>query len=266
MMQVKIRTVTIGALFVAVCFALITPAILSTGANRGSVWLLTILYVPIGMAALSAIVLRSGPHRDAITGSFLVILYFAIAAALAAALCVGWVPEKVVGTWKEPLNLILLYLVTCGFWWMLIAYVKTYLLPTRCPCCQKRGLLRSVVKLIGGELKRERGESESAYRERERAHRKTLLFSFYRCGVCDAEAFLSISREREVCPSCGRQTMLRSFRTKEGARRKFFLYKYRFFWCLACGRGPSRFCPGSGNRLRARVMIRSTGSGSAGIG
>jgi hypothetical protein len=56
MLQVKIRTLMIWVLFVAVFLALMTPAIRSTGPDWGSIWVMTVLGVPFGMAGLSAVV------------------------------------------------------------------------------------------------------------------------------------------------------------------------------------------------------------------
>ncbi len=58
MLQLKIRTLMLWVLFVAVFLALITPGIRSTGPNRGAIWALTVLGVPVAMAGLSAVVLR----------------------------------------------------------------------------------------------------------------------------------------------------------------------------------------------------------------
>lgn len=58
MLLVKIRTLMIWVLFVAVFLALMTPAIRSTGPDRGSIWVMTVLGVPFGMAGLSTMVLR----------------------------------------------------------------------------------------------------------------------------------------------------------------------------------------------------------------
>jgi hypothetical protein len=64
MLQVKIRTLMIWVLFVAVFLALMTPAIRSTGPDRGSIWVVTVLGVPFGMAGLSAVVEPDRPARE----------------------------------------------------------------------------------------------------------------------------------------------------------------------------------------------------------
>ena len=39
--------------------------------------------------------------------------------------------------------------------------------------------------------------------------------------------------------------MLRSFRTKEGARRRWWYYRCEFFWCLRCGARSKQMLPGT---------------------
>jgi hypothetical protein len=245
MLQVKIRTLMIWVLFVAVFLALITPGIRSTGPDRGSIWVLTVLGVPLGMAGLSAVVLRPGASRDWVTGFFLALPCVMIGLVLAAAVYHGWVPPKVVGTWKAPVNRIIIFLFAFTLWCVLIPLAKVFLVPRRCPCCRKRGLLKSMREFSPREPERTRGENERAYNERKEAHRKRLLFAFYRCGVCDCEAFLSLAQARQGCPRCGRDTMLHSFRTKEGARRRWGYYWYQFFWCMRCGARSKQMLPGT---------------------
>ena len=168
-----------------------------------------------------------------------------IGLVMAAGVYHGWVPQKVVGTWKAPVNRIITLLVAFTVWCVLIHLAKEYLVPRRCPCCRKRALLKSTSQLLQPELQKMRGENDRACQERAEAHRKTLLFAFYRCGVCDFEAFLSLACARQGCPQCGRDTMLHSFRTKEGARRRWRYYGYQFFWCLRCGARSKQMLPGT---------------------
>ena len=245
MLQVKVRTLMIWVLFVAVFLALITPAIRSTGPDRGLIWCNTVLGSPFGMAALSAVILRPGARRDWVTQFFIALPCVMIGLVLAVVVYHGWVPPKVVGTWNAPVNRIMFLLFAFTWWCVLILLGKEFLVPGRCPCCRRRGLLKSAREYFRRELQQMRGEKDSAYHERERAHCKTLLFAFYRCGVCDVEAFLSIAQARQGCPGCGRETMLRSFKAREGVRRQWGYFRYQFFWCLRCGARSKQMLPGA---------------------
>ncbi len=73
MPPLKIRHLMILVVYVAVVLAWVLAALRTTGSTKGiSDSLLRVLFIPMVLAGLSALILRPGPHRDWITAFALI--------------------------------------------------------------------------------------------------------------------------------------------------------------------------------------------------
>ncbi len=206
MRPLKIRHLMILVVYVAVVLAWVLAALRTTGSTNGiRDSLLRVLFIPVVLAGLSALILRPGPHRDwvtafALTGQFIFLVNWF---TLPPLLFLYFLPAfrnatSNIQMWKEFVAILAicilvgLLLVTA-----LIAEAK-WLIRRECPRCGRKKLLRALFQI----------------QRRQRTGR------YYRCGVCDHHAKISRSQYMKGCPSCGKHTLL--------------LEPYTYYWCLNC--------------------------------
>jgi hypothetical protein len=226
MLRLRIRHLMLLVLYVAVILALTMPAIRTRGPDRVAFILATVLGVPMAMAAFSALILRPGPHRDWLTCFFVTIPMTFLALVLTIGTLMGAMTTKeIAGTWREPVNWVIWSLVDVLLWVVVIALGRGFLVPKQCPRCRKISLLQAFY------LDAERPQNAS--------------YGHYRCGVCEYEALLTRSEAHQACPHCGRTTWSCLWKAKDGSRRSWsYHYKYKFYWCLACGARCKQLLPG----------------------
>jgi hypothetical protein len=198
--RMRLRHLTILVVYVAVAVAVLVSTLRTTGPERLQEVISTVVFVPIALLGLSALILRPGPHRVWLAAFFLTSSYALLASFLTApALLVSVLGRRL----PKPGELFLLaVLLFCGCltWIGVVALVRWRLIPSQCPRCGRKTLRNAT--LHGGLGRTFQGGV------------------YVRCGVCDRESFVSRSQYAQGCSSCGRHTL--RYR------------RYTFAWCLSC--------------------------------
>ena len=241
----RILHLMVLVLYAAIILALLTPAIRTSGTNQGAIWILTALGVPWAMAWLTRFLVLPGPHRDWVHALFMVLGTAVTAGLLTMSLMFQGLapPPRLAGTWAVPLAWTLLVMILAGGWLSVIGSISSYLLPSRCPHCRRRRLIRAIP--YAEDRRRRRLAGSAASPEESRKRRRSERFSFFRCGSCHSEALLSLAQARQGCPNCGRHPLCVVFRTKNGVRLPWGPYRYTYYWCLACRRRSKSVLPGT---------------------
>jgi hypothetical protein len=213
MMQIRLRHFMVFVLYVAVVLFLLVKAWKDVQSHRVGA-LNAIVLIPFALAGLSVLVLRPGPHRDRTLA-----LIFAVSMAtlyvppllflIVFAVKGRPLPPSIGEAWRKPLD-IALYL--SGLVVAVIALIygafllsamflvgRRFLIPRRCPCCQRKELVPTIRAAI------------------DRNPRRSWHL---RCGTCDRDFLMRIPASPQLCPNCGRNTL--------------YVRRYKFSWCLKC--------------------------------
>jgi ribosomal protein L37AE/L43A len=206
MPALRIRHLMIVVVYVAVVLAWVLAALRTTGSTNGIAdSLLRVLFIPMGLAGLSVLILRPGPHRDwitafALTGQVVFLVNWFTLPPLLFLFLLPALRKATSNTqmWGEFVAMLAIcILVGILLATALIAEAR-WLIRRECPRCGRKRLLRALFQNL----------------------RRPRTGRYYRCGVCDHHAKISRSQYAKGCPSCGKHTLLRE--------------AYSFYWCLNC--------------------------------
>ena len=167
---------------------------------------LAIVVLPVVLGCVPLMILRPGPHRDWVTG-----LFFTLALLVGSVLAVavgGFLLATFQGfrpgassSFFVRLSPALFALPVGVIYFLLgIKWARQYLIPVRCPRCERRRLLRAWMQ-------------DNAWVPRP--------FFNMRCAACGFEDCVRGAQMARGCPRCARQALT--------------LLDYRYYWCLGCG-------------------------------
>lgn len=195
--------------YVAVVLAVLVGVMRTDKPALPEVAFFAALVLPIGLIAVSGLILPPGPHRDWLTNllvmvPFLIMLLLILSfmAAVFFACTVRRVPLTKI--FPNPGAAVGTLAFGTFFGLELAIFVAgciKRLIPTDCPCCTRRRLVRH------------------AYSDPVVGYAQGSP-NYCQCGVCDADSFLTVAQYRQGCPNCGRHTLVRR--------------RYWFYWCLHC--------------------------------
>jgi transcription elongation factor Elf1 len=205
--QQKIRQLCVLIAYVAVSLAMVRVAVDHLEQQRISDFVWTSIAVPFVLTAVSVLVLRPGPSRDWVTALFwttgqILFSIMLIRPAIVIMLMNRW-PGAPAGQFRVVTIVLTAFLI--GGLFLLgnaVRVGRQQLLAMQCPACEKRRLVRAALEKM------------------------TSSWRYFRCGICDRQEHVRISRKSQVCPNnhicpyCNRLARL--------------VVRYRFYWCVSC--------------------------------
>ena len=213
MFSLRIRHLMIVVVYVAVALAWGLAAPRYIGGKDGLGFAaMHLVFTPVVLACLSALLLRPGPYRDRITVGMITVACILVLFYATIPIFLLLYFQPALRTKVPELQTVPGVLNLLGLWSLSGACLLTVaiawsrgLIRRDCPRCGCKKLLMAAF--------------QDQRRQRSGHH--------YRCGVCDHEAEIPGSELGGGCPNCGRRTLI---------------YKrHSFHWCLRCHARVKRF-------------------------